>query len=409
MGVTARTGAKGVGTLTHREQEVLGLLGHGLSNPEIALRLHVSRKTASHHVSNVLSKLNLRNRAEAAAFVAGGRDLLARRHSSRSVRARHGAVARCSPPTMGRMIGAWHHRHVIGIVRVARVLRVAASSDSSVAPDVEPSGSSESFQIPIEAAEVYEAAVRPGVLRPVGAAAVRRPPASQPGQAVLDVACGTGIVARTAADLVGTRRHVVGVDLNEAMLTVARRVRPDIEWRQGDVAALPFADRSFDAVLCQMALMFFPDRAAALREMARVVRPDGSVAVLVPRPARRPARLRPVGRRSPPALAGPEALSLLSDLLRLRRPRPSCRRSSPPPACGSRARATLAGAYRAPSVDAMVTTEVESTPLVDRMSESAIQELRGEAHELLRPWTGRDGGVEAPFESVLVVARSAAA
>ena len=59
------------------------------------------------------------------------------------------------------------------------------------------------------------------------------------GQRVLDVACGTGIVARTAAEIVGPA-NVVGVDLNEAMLTVARRVRPDIDWRQGDVAALPF-------------------------------------------------------------------------------------------------------------------------------------------------------------------------
>ena len=57
------------------------------------------------------------------------------------------------------------------------------------------------------------------------------------------------------------------------MLDVARRVGPDLDWRQGDAAALPFADGRFDVVLCQMALMFFPDRAGAVAEMARVVAP----------------------------------------------------------------------------------------------------------------------------------------
>ena len=103
-----------------------------------------------------------------------------------------------------------------------------------------------------------------------------------PGQAVLDVACGTGIVARTAADRLAGAGRVVGVDLNQAMLTVARRVRPDLEWRQGDAGALPFPDESFDGVLCQMALMFFPDRAGALREMRRVAGAGATVALVVP-------------------------------------------------------------------------------------------------------------------------------
>jgi DNA-binding CsgD family transcriptional regulator len=69
LGARGRTGPKDVGVLSKREHEVLQLLGLGLSNPEIAERLYISRKTASHHVSNVLTKLGLRNRAEAAAFV----------------------------------------------------------------------------------------------------------------------------------------------------------------------------------------------------------------------------------------------------------------------------------------------------------------------------------------------------
>src|SRR5688572_27748780 len=130
-------------------------------------------------------------------------------------------------------------------------------------------GSVETFQLSVEAAEVYESKFVPAVFAEwaphlVEAAGVA------PGQAVLDVACGTGVVARTAADRMGGKGRVVGLDLNDGMLAVAGRLRPDIEWRQGDAAELPFDAGSFDVVLCQSALMFFPDRARALREMARV-------------------------------------------------------------------------------------------------------------------------------------------
>ena len=94
----------------------------------------------------------------------------------------------------------------------------------------------------------------------------------KPGDRVLDVACGTGILARDAADRVGSTGRVTGFDLNEAMLAVARRLRAEINWRQGDAGKLPFEDGAFDVVVSQFALMFFPDQVAALREMWRVLR-----------------------------------------------------------------------------------------------------------------------------------------
>ncbi|MEQ8675910.1 MAG: methyltransferase domain-containing protein [Aggregatilineales bacterium] len=103
----------------------------------------------------------------------------------------------------------------------------------------------------------------------------------QSGQNVLDVACGTGILARTLAERVGNTGSVIGLDINEGMLAVARRKAPHIDWKQGTVDALPFDDASFDAVLCQFALMFFEDRQRAIREMLRVLKSGGHLAVAV--------------------------------------------------------------------------------------------------------------------------------
>jgi ubiquinone/menaquinone biosynthesis C-methylase UbiE len=107
----------------------------------------------------------------------------------------------------------------------------------------------------------------------------------QPGEHVVDVACGTGIVARQAAPRVGANGEVVAVDINPAMLTVGRSLPAPqgaaIDWREGSALALPLPDSAYDLVLCQAGLMFFPDRSAALREMVRVLKPGGRVAVNV--------------------------------------------------------------------------------------------------------------------------------
>jgi ubiquinone/menaquinone biosynthesis C-methylase UbiE len=105
------------------------------------------------------------------------------------------------------------------------------------------------------------------------------------GDRVLDVACGTGIVTRVAIQRYGDLGHVAGVDLNAGMLDVARAHTPathvPIEWRQGDVCALPFPDGSFEVVLCQQGLQFVPNPLVALREMRRVLVPGGRLAFTV--------------------------------------------------------------------------------------------------------------------------------
>jgi ubiquinone/menaquinone biosynthesis C-methylase UbiE len=108
------------------------------------------------------------------------------------------------------------------------------------------------------------------------------------GERVLDVACGTGIVARLAAERVGSSGSVAALDINPAMLAVARDVNravdPPIRWYESTAESMPLPDDTFDVVLCQLGLQFVEDRNAALREMRRVVAPHGRVLVSVPTP-----------------------------------------------------------------------------------------------------------------------------
>lgn len=107
------------------------------------------------------------------------------------------------------------------------------------------------------------------------------------GEAVLDVACGTGVVARLAAK---AGEKVTGLDLNAGMLAVARGLPSEgapINWIEGSALDLPFPSESFDVVLCQLGLQFFPDQSRALREMRRVLGGTGRAALSVYSPIER--------------------------------------------------------------------------------------------------------------------------
>lgn len=140
------------------------------------------------------------------------------------------------------------------------------------------------YQLQGSAPQIYEEQNVPSLFRPLAEITLRHVDVRE-GDHVIDVACGTGIVGRLVAEKVGKSGSVVGIDLNAGMIEVAQQHSPvtdaSVEWRQGDVTALPFEDASFDTAFCQQGLQFFPDKLAALKEMLRVLTPGGSMILTV--------------------------------------------------------------------------------------------------------------------------------
>jgi ubiquinone/menaquinone biosynthesis C-methylase UbiE len=137
-----------------------------------------------------------------------------------------------------------------------------------------------SLQSQIEGAQAYEALFVPALFGQwvgtvVDAARIRA------GQRALDVACGTGILARGIASQVGESGYVAGLDPNPGMLAVAIEHAPTVDWKQGVAESIPYPDYFFDAVLSQFGLMFFSDRRQSIREFLRVLKPAGRLAVAV--------------------------------------------------------------------------------------------------------------------------------
>ena len=137
------------------------------------------------------------------------------------------------------------------------------------------------------APENYERFFVPAIGRPLAHDLVRVA-SLRPGERVLDVGCGTGVVTRLAAERVGPGGTVAGLDSNPGMLAVAKSVMPPdmgVEWYEASAEFMPLPDESFDVVLCQLSLQFVPDRLRALREMRRVLTSGGRLVLNVAGPA----------------------------------------------------------------------------------------------------------------------------
>jgi ubiquinone/menaquinone biosynthesis C-methylase UbiE len=130
-----------------------------------------------------------------------------------------------------------------------------------------------SGQIP----EIYDAFLVPLIFAPYAGDLARRIASRRPKQ-VLELAAGTGVVTRAMAETLPRSAHITATDLNQPMIDKARAVgtaRP-VEWRPADAMRLPFADASFDAVVCQFGVMFFAAKNLAFSEVRRVLRPGGA-------------------------------------------------------------------------------------------------------------------------------------
>jgi SAM-dependent methyltransferase len=155
-------------------------------------------------------------------------------------------------------------------------------ADRRAQTDLTPFGPQDCWTpIGLQAAERYERdlvpSFQPWSERLVDAAA------PSAGERILDVACGTGMVARIAAPRLGAGGSIVGIDHSADMLEVAKissaGIQPAIDWRRGDAEELPFPDSIFDLAVCSQGLHFFRDPIGALREMHRVLVPGGRVAL----------------------------------------------------------------------------------------------------------------------------------
>jgi SAM-dependent methyltransferase len=258
----------------------------------------------------------------------------------------------------------------------------------------------------VTAAEAYESLFVPALF---GAWAPKLADAAAltEGERVLDVACGTGVVAREAARRCGATGSVAGLDLGAGMIAVARKLAPGVDFREGNALALPWPDAAFDAVVCQFGLMFFGDREQAVREMARVLRPGGRLAVAVwaaieanTAYAEEAALVeRLAGAAAAQAIRAPYALADTVELSRL----------LASAGLSSIAIATHTSEARFPSVRAMIEADVRGwLPLMGvTLADATAEAIVGEAEVALAHHVVADGSMRFEVAAHIATARSA--
>lgn len=259
-------------------------------------------------------------------------------------------------------------------------------------------------QVSSTAAQVYDEFFVPALFQqwaPVVLAAA----GLQQGHDVLDVGCGTGVLAREAARRLAGTGSVAGLDVNEGMLAVARQAPEPVTWQQGRAESLPFPDGAFDRVVSQFVLMFVQDQRAAVAEMVRVTRPQGTVTVATwasPEPhspgyaAMIHLHEEVLGRAAADELRVPFSLGEPEVVGRL------CAESLVDVEVGLHA-----GTAVFPSLDAWLQTEIRGWTLADTVTAEQFAELTNRARERLIGFVQADGAVHVPIAALVASGRPA--